>query len=118
MYQDIREQSFQVGLRIVAVSRHLPDTRAGNVIAKQVLRSGTSIGAILEETVAAYSKEDYSYRMGIALREARETQYWLRLIEGMGMVEKRRVHNIMVEADELRKILGTIVSKLRGTSQK
>ena len=93
MYKDIKERTFQFGLRIITLSEHLPSTKAGAVLAKQILRSGTSVGANVEEAVAAYSKDDYAYRMGIALKEARETHYWLRLIEGAKMIKEKRLTN-------------------------
>jgi len=118
MYQDIKERTFQFGLRIIFLSENLPSSRAGNVVTRQILRSGTSVGANVEEAVAAYSRNEYAYKMGIALKEARETHYWLRLIEGSKMTEKERVADIMNETDEIKKVLGSIVSKLRGKSKK
>ncbi len=117
MYQDIKERTFNLGLRIINLSAHLPDKKAGYVIGKQILRSGTSVGANVEEAVAAFSKDDYTYKMSIALKEARETHYWLRLIEGSKMIEKKRLADMIIEAEEIKKILGAIVSKLRGKSK-
>jgi len=118
MYQDIKERTFNFGLSIINLSMKLPDKQAGYVFGKQILRSGTSIGANVEEAVAAFSKEDYTYKMSIALKEARETHYWLRLIEGSKMIEKGRLADMITEAEEIKKILGAIVSKLRGKSKK
>jgi len=68
--------------------------------------------------VAAFSKDDYTYKMSIALKEARETHYWLRLIEGSKIIENRGLADMITEAEEIKKILGAIVSKLRGKSKK
>jgi four helix bundle protein len=84
------------------------------VIGKQLLRSGTSVGANVEEAESASSKDDFIYRMNVALREARETHYWLRLIKGAGIAKAEQVNVLITEADELRRILGAIVSSSRG----
>jgi len=68
--QDIRQRTFDFAVRIVRLAEHLPNTRAAAVIAKQLVRAGTSIGANVEEAVAASSKNDFTYKMNIALREA------------------------------------------------
>jgi|WetSurMetagenome_2_1015567.scaffolds.fasta_scaffold250705_2 four helix bundle protein len=117
MYQDIRERTFNFGLRILNLASHLPEKKAGYIIGKQILRSGTSVGANVEEAVAAFSRDDYTYKMSIALREARETHYWLRLIDGSKMIEKKKLIEIITEAEEIKKILGAIVTKLRGKSK-
>ncbi len=117
MYQDIKERTFNFGLRIINLSAHIPDKKAGYILGKQIVRSGTSIGANVEEAVAAFSRDDYTYKMSIALKEARETHYWLRLIEESKMIEKKRLIEMITEADEIKKILGAIVCKLRGKSK-
>ena len=117
MYRDIKERTFNFGLRIINLSTHLPDKKAGYVLGTQILRSGTSIGANVEEAVAAFSKDDYTYKMSIALKEARETHYWLRLIEGSKLIDRKRLDDILEESEEIKKILGAIVSKLRGRSK-
>lgn len=79
----------------------------------KLLRSGTSIGANVEEAVAAYSREDFAFKMNIALKEARETHYWLRLIKESKMVKPERLDEILGETEEVKKVLGAIVSKVR-----
>ena len=117
MYQDIKERTFNFALRVIDFSIMLPRTQAGKVLGGQVLRSGTSVGANVEEGVAAYSKDEYIYKMNIALKEAREAHYWLRLIGRSNMLGCKSVNDLIVEADEIKKILGAIVSKLRGKSK-
>ncbi|MBI3189251.1 MAG: four helix bundle protein [Ignavibacteriales bacterium] len=118
MKKDIQERTFNFGLRIIKVGDSLPSTRSGNVIGKQLIRSGTSVGANVEEAEAAYTKDDFIYKMNIALKEARETHYWLRMVKASGMLKPTRLDSIIKEADELKKILGAIVSKARGKSKK
>ena len=118
MQRDIQERTFNFGVRIIKLVGSLPNSKIGGVIGKQVLRSGTSIGANVEEADAAYSKEDFIYKINIALKEARETHYWLRMIKASDMVNPQRLESILAEAEELKKILGSIASKARGTSKK
>ncbi|MBI3193600.1 MAG: four helix bundle protein [Ignavibacteriae bacterium] len=113
MYQDIKERTFNFGVRIIKMSEYLPNTKAGKVLGNQVLRSGTSVGANVEEAVAAFSKEDYIFKMNTSLKEARETHYWLRMIKASELLKPSRLEAIISEADEIKKILGAIVSKLK-----
>jgi len=83
----------------------------------QVLRSGCSIGANVEEAQAAHSKRDFIYRILIALREARETHYWLRLIRDSNAVGREHSSALISEAEQLKKVLGAIASKARGKSK-
>ncbi len=117
MYQDIKERTFNFSLQIINLSVSLPNTKAGVVLGKQMLRSGTSIGANIEEAVAAYSKDDFIFKTNIALREAWETHYWLRLIEQSSLMKSVRLTDMLNEIDEIKKILGSIVSKLRNKSK-
>ena len=87
------------------------------MVSKQLLRAGTSVGANVEEAEAGYTKDDFTYRMNIALKEARETHYWLRLADAAGMVRREKLADVIAEAEELKKILGAIVSKARGKSK-
>jgi len=73
------------------------------------LRSGTSIGANVEEAQAGQSKADFTSKYAIALKEARETIYWLRLLKESGAVKKDSVEILIQEADELSRILGSII---------
>ena len=117
MYQDIRKRTFKFALGIIAFINELPRTQLGKILGGQVLRSGTSVGANVEEAVAAYSKDEYVYKMNIALKEAREAHYWLRLIENSNMLAAKSVDGLIEEIDEIKKVLGAIVSKLRGKSK-
>ncbi|MEK6566149.1 MAG: four helix bundle protein [Bacteroidota bacterium] len=111
---DIKDRTFEFALRIVDLSDKLPDTVAGKRIADQLLRSGTSVGANIEEATAASSKDDFAYRVSISLREARETNYWLRILKARTTMMKVDVDDMVQESEELKKILGAIVSKARG----
>ena len=110
MKKDIQERSFQFAVRIVRLHDCLYGKRgAARTIARQVLRSGTSIGANLEEASAAQSKADFISKCSIASKEARETRYWLRLLTGCKSVSTERLAPLIKEAGELVAILTTIV---------
>ncbi|WP_310589030.1 four helix bundle protein [Fibrella forsythiae] len=77
-------------------------------LAKQILRSGTSIGANVEEALGGYSKKDFVTKIGISLKEARETHYWLKLLHATGYLEQTAFDSICYDCQELIKMLGAI----------
>ena len=117
MARDIQERTYCFALEIVRLAMLLGEMNVMRVIGNQVLRSGCSIGANVEEAQAAHSKRDFAYRMLIALREARETHYWLRLIGDSCMLRTEYLFALVDEAEQLTRILGSIVSKVWGQSK-
>jgi four helix bundle protein len=117
MEKKILERSFEVASRILKLVDNFPKTNAGWVVGKQVARSGTSIGANVEEAQAAYTKNDFTHKMSIALKEARETHYWLRLADAAGMTKAQPLGDMIQEAEEIKKTLGAIVSTSRKKSK-
>jgi four helix bundle protein len=103
---DIRERAFRFAAEIV----RLYDRLAARDVARQLLRSGTSIGANLEEADAAQSRADFVSKCAVALKEARETHYWLRLLRATGKLQDDA---LAAECNELIAILTTIVRKTR-----
>lgn len=112
--RDITERSFRFAARIVGLVGALPKTVAGNVIARQVMRAGTSVGANIEEAQAASTKKEFSRRMEIAQSEAREVHYWLRLVAECGLASRSRLADLIQESDELVRIITTIAKRSRG----
>ncbi|MCK4341442.1 MAG: four helix bundle protein [Phycisphaerae bacterium] len=110
---DIAERTFGFALRILKVVRALPHDVYGHVFAKQLIRSGTSVGANIEEAQGLHTRKDFARRMNIARTEARETLYWLRLIAEDGMLQRERLTDLISEADEIARILTTIVKNAR-----
>ena len=107
---DITKRSFQFAVRIVNLCRFLEkQDRVSRTLANQLLRSGTSVGANIEEAQAGQSKADFTAKMSIARKEARETLYWLRLLKATEIVESDKLNDITKEADELVRILTSIV---------
>jgi four helix bundle protein len=110
MVRDIRERSFEFAARIVKLYITLDEkTGVARVLGKQLLRAGTSIGANVEEAQAGQSRPDFISKNAIALKEARETLYWLRLLVAIGIVPDKRLAEIRDEAEELTRIIGAII---------
>ncbi|WP_227875122.1 four helix bundle protein [Oceanisphaera profunda] len=113
MAQDnnVLNKSFEFSIRIVKLYQHLSKEQKEYVLSKQLLRSGTSIGANINEAQAGQSKADFASKMSIASKEARETKYWLELLCATGYIDKLEPHvmSLLEQSDELIKILTTIV---------
>jgi four helix bundle protein len=106
---DIDKRSFDFAARIINLVNDLPKTTSGYIIGKQVLRSGTSLGANIQEALGGYTRSDFIYCMNIAKKEARETKYWLKLIVETNILPQDTVLALLKECDELVAILTTIV---------
>ncbi len=113
--QDLRERSFRFALRVLRVVQALPRDTVGFVVGRQLARAGTSIGANIEEAHGSHSRAEFVRRMNIARGSARETLYWLRLTAELGLIPRRRMEEILVESDELVRILVTVVKRLRAS---
>jgi len=104
-------------VKILKYLDKLPRTTGGTVLAKQLARSGTSIGANMEEADGASSKNDFINKVTIARKEARETRYWLRLIQKTEMVNtvqnKQELEVLINESHELMRILSAITNKAK-----
>ena len=98
------EKSFSFALRIVKLYQHLSDRKKEFVLSKQVLRSGTSIGANVEESLGAQSPSDFQAKISIAYKEALETAYWLRLRRVSKFITERQFDSIYSDCSELIQI--------------
>ncbi len=103
----IRQKSFQFALDIIRLYRNLQEQHKF-ILSRQLLRSGTSIGANVEEAVVGQSRKDFLAKMAIASKEARETKYWLRLLQSSGLVAVD-VSYELAQAEEIIRILTSIV---------
>ena len=114
MKSDLPDRTMKFAVRIVKLCQVL-DRRASTArtLARQLLRSGTSVGANVEEAVAAQSKPDFISKQNIALKEARETLYWLRLLVATGLMPEAKLSDLTQEANELVAILTTLVRSAR-----
>jgi len=104
----IKEKSYAFALQIIALSREL-SARNEFVLAQQILKAGTSIGANVAEASAGQSKADFIAKMSIASKEARETEYWLNLLRDSTLIAGQLADPLLAEAQEIRKMLTSIV---------
>lgn len=115
MKKDICDRTFTFSVRIVNLCQFLDDKPGvTRTLAQQLLRSGTSIGANVEEAQAAQS--NFISKLMIALKESRETRYWLRLLIASEIVPQERISQLQTEAEELTKILGAIIVSTKGST--
>ena len=111
MQGDLAQRSFEFAVSIMTLVDQLPNNRKGWEIARQLIRSGTSIGANVREADNAFSDGDFAYRRSIARKEAGETVYWLQLCERTGMLQGDLLDSASREAEELTRILSSIVKR-------
>ena len=109
----VQEKSYTFALRIVKLYRWLCEEKKEYVLSKQLLRSGTSIGANVEEAVGGQSEKDFSAKMIISYKEARETHYWLRLLHDSEFIDQAAFESIIHDCDELLKLLGSITKTMK-----
>jgi four helix bundle protein len=112
--RDIKERTFEFAVRIIKFIQTLPGNHAGYKIGGQLLDAATSVGANVEEATGGFSKKDFTYKMGVALKEGRESNYWLRLIKVSGLTVGSELDYLLRESEELRKILTSIVKTSKG----
>jgi len=113
-FREIKERTFEFALDIVKFCRLLDEKPGvGRTLSRQLLRSGTSISANVEEAQAGQSRADFISKYNIARKEARETIYWLRLFDGCGYLNGDRFKKLASEADEISRVIGTIIVSAR-----
>lgn len=110
-FVDIDQRTYSFALRIVRLVLYLRKQKLLYSLLDQVLRSGTSVGANVEEAQNSGSKKEFIHSMTIALKEARETKYWLRLLLDSNLVTHQQVDELVSENGELVRILITIVKR-------
>lgn len=104
----VLEKSFAFAVQIVRLCRNLTNDKREYVLAKQLLRSGTAIGANLEEAMGGQSKKDFFAKLTISYKEARETHHWLRLLGECNSIEIERISPLIEQCKELLRIIGSI----------
>jgi len=110
---DILERSFNFAVKVLELIKNLPKNQSYYLISNQLGRSGTSVGANLEEADAAISKKEFVKFVNIAKLEAKESNYWLRLIVAANLADSVLLKDLLCESEEIIKILFAIVKKSR-----
>ena len=106
----IKEKSYKFALRIVKLYKYLCEEKKEFVISKQLLRAGTSIGANIEEAVGAITKKDFLNKIFTSYKEARETKYWIKLLEDSGYIDSKEANSILNDCEDILRITGKIIS--------
>ena len=109
----VQEKSYNFALRIIQLNQLLITDNKEYVLAKQILKSGTSIGANVEEAIGAQSKKDFKAKISILYKEARETKYWLRLLRNSELLNSGLATSLLKDCDERLKIIGSILKTLK-----
>jgi four helix bundle protein len=111
----IQQKSFAFAIRIVNLYKYLKEVKNEFILSKQLLRSGTSIGANIEESIGGQSKADFLHKLSISYKEARETIYWLKLLQATDYLTESEARSIILDAEEICKILAKIQITLKTT---
>ncbi len=112
----ILDKSFQFSLRIIKLFDHLRKNKVERALCLQLLRSGTSIGANVEEALGGSSRKDFIHKLEIAYREARETNYWLRLFKESNLLENKIADSFINDCSEILKLLTTILKTSKSST--
>lgn len=109
----IQEKSFAFAIRIVNLYKYLVAEKKEFVLSKQLLRSGTSIGANVEEAIGGASEKDFLNKLTISYKEARESIYWLKLLKTTDYISENDFQSLFNDAEEICKILGKIQTTIK-----
>ena len=113
----VKEKSFAFAVRVVNLYKHLCAEKREFVLSKQLLRSGTAIGALVREAEQAESKLDFIHKMAIALKEANETECWIMLLRETDYLKEAEYRSILADIGELLRLLTSIVKSSRHALQ-
>jgi four helix bundle protein len=111
----VQEKSYSFAIEIVNLYKFLVEKKKEHILSRQILRSGTSIGANVEEAVGGQSRKDFISKLSIAYKEARETHYWLRILKDSGYIDERMASPYMADCEELLRIIGSIQKTIRNS---
>ena len=114
----LKTKSYDFALRVLKLHRHLAKESKEFVISKQILRSGTSVGANIEEANQAQSTPDFIHKLSIALKEASETNYWLRLLRDGEILEVKLANSILKDCEEIQRMLTASIKTSKTNASK
>ena len=106
----LREKSYHFAVQIIMIARQIQSKNNEFIISRQILKSGTSIGANIEEAIGGHSIKDFAAKLSIAYKEARETRYWLSLSRDTDLLDNKTANDLLGLNNEICKILGKIIS--------
>jgi four helix bundle protein len=109
MAAPLKDKSFSFAVRIIHLYKYLCSDKQELVLSKQLLRSGTAIGALVREAQQGESKADFIHKLAIALKEANETEYWILLLHKTDYLTTKQTESILQDLEELLKLLTSII---------
>ena len=112
----IQDKSYSFAIRIVKLYKHLSQEKREFILSKQLLRSGTSIGANVEEAIGGQSRKDFFAKLTIAYKEARESKYWIRLLKDTDYMSEKESESLLNDIEEILKIIGSIQKSIRNSN--
>lgn len=112
----IRNKTFDFAIRIIKVYKYLKHSKNEFILSKQLLRSGTSIGANVEEAIGGQSRSDFGSKLSVAYKEARESGYWIKLLEKSEYLSTKEAQSLLEDLTEILKIIGKIQKTLKANS--
>lgn len=114
----LKDKSYSFSLRTIKLSRYLVEEKREFVLSKQVLRSGTSIGANVEEAAQAQSKLDFIHKLSISQKESFETHYWIRLLRDSQLIGEKLADSLLEDCQELQKLLTASIKTTKANLSK
>ncbi len=112
----IQLKSYDFAIRVVKLYKYLSQEKKEFVLSKQLLRSGISIGANVEEAIGGQSRKDFFAKLTIAYKEARESHYWIRLLRDTDFLTQKETASLIKDIEEILKIIGSIQKTVRNTN--
>ncbi len=112
----VQTKSYDFAIKIVNIYKYLCEEKNEYILSKQLLKSGTSIGANIEEAIGGQSRKDFYAKLTISYKEARETKYWLRLLRDTNYLDEERSKPLIEAIDELLRIIGSIQKTIRNSN--
>ncbi|MDO9575005.1 MAG: four helix bundle protein [bacterium] len=110
--RDLEDRIFNFAVRVIKFLKTLKHSKENDVIRYQLAKAATSVGANYEEAQGAFSRDDFKYKIGICFKEAKESNYWLRIIKAAGLSEGDDLEYLINESFELKSIFGSILKKI------
>ena len=111
----LKDKSFAFANRVIKLYMYLSENRNAYILSKQLLRSGTAIGALIRESKNAESKPDFIHKLGIAQKECDETMYWLELLKENKFITKKQFESIYSDAEEILKIIKSSILTVKSS---
>ncbi len=114
----LQTKSFAFALRMVKMYRHLCKTKKEFILSKQLIRSGTSVAAMIREAKHAESRNDFTHKLAIAQKEMNESIFWIELLHAGGYLKRNEFQSIFKDADEVMRLLTAIIKTTKANNSK